>query len=134
MIKKTGSKKWLGPIFTKTKNGILLTIARPTVLAFYADSKYIKLFQFIVTHPQLKIWENLLSFWKKGEHPQKCERSYWKSLNKKIISENSTIEVSSSNLQNVEFRIFFFSEETSSMHVYLFCFSQGWLYQSECPR
>ena len=39
--KKTGSKKCLGPIFTKTKNGILMKNATPAVLAFYVDSEYI---------------------------------------------------------------------------------------------
>ena len=65
--KKTGRKKWLGPIFTKTKNGILRTIAKPAVLPFYADSNYVKLFQFIVTHPKPTIWENYAWFLKKGE-------------------------------------------------------------------
>jgi hypothetical protein len=32
-----------------------MTIATPAVLAFYAAAKYIKFFQFIVTHPKPKI-------------------------------------------------------------------------------
>jgi len=44
----------------KTKNGILVAIATPAVLAFYADSKYIKFFQFIVTKPKPDIRENSL--------------------------------------------------------------------------
>jgi hypothetical protein len=50
-----------------------MTIAKPTVLAFYADSKYLKFFQFIVTHPKPKICENLPDFYKNEKHLQKSK-------------------------------------------------------------
>ena len=116
--KKLEVEKW--PIFTKTKYGILMTIVTSAVLAFYADSKYIKFFQFIVTKKP-KIGENEPDFWKKmGNTPKKASDLFDNLFIRYIISENLTIEVSSSNLHSVDLR-FFFSEEISSMHVYLFC-------------
>ena len=44
------------------KNGILMTIATPEVFTFYFDSKYIKFFQFVVTNPKPKIFENIPGF------------------------------------------------------------------------
>ena len=83
-----------------------MTIAKPAILTFYAYSKYMKFFHFIVTHPKPKMWENLLDFWKRGITPQNSSDLIENPLIKYIISENLTIEVSSSNLQSVEFRCF----------------------------
>ena len=130
---KTGSKKWLGPIFAKTENGIHMTIAKPAILAFHVDSKYIKFFKFNVTHPKPEILENLPDFQKKGKHPQKSKRSYWKSLN--WIHRIWELYHRGFKLQSLKCRISpFFPEEISSIHVHLFCFfPQGWLYQTEGP-
>ena len=127
---RTGSKKWPRPIFTKTKNKIPMTVATPAVLAFYADSKYIKFFPFIITHPKPKTEKIAWYLKKRGNTPKK------QAILLKILlldtSYNPTVEISSSNLRNMEFHIFF-SKETSSLHVYVF-FSRGWLYQTEGQR
>jgi hypothetical protein len=87
-----------------------VTIATPAVLAFYANSKYLEFFQFIVTHPKPKIWENWPDFLKNAP-PPKASNLIEKVFIRYIISENFTVDVSSSNLQNVEFRIFFFQKK-----------------------
>jgi len=81
-----------------------MTIATPTVLTFYADSKYVKFFQFVVSHLKPKIWENLPELWKKGNSSKKVTNLIESPFIRQVISDNPTIEVSSSNLQNVEFR------------------------------
>jgi hypothetical protein len=111
---KTGSKKWLGPIFANTRNLILVTITTPAVLIFYTNSKYLEFFQFIISHLKPKIWENWpdvckksLFFKKSAPPPKKASDLIEKLFIRYIISENRTVDVSSSSLQNVEFGIFF---------------------------
>ena len=85
-----------------------MTIAKPAVLAFYADSKYVKFSQIIDTHPKPKCEKICQIFEKKrGSIPKKASVHIDNSFFRYIISENATVEVSSSSLQNVEFRFFF---------------------------
>ena len=80
-----------------------------------------KFFQFDCYPPKTK---NLRKFaWflkKKGWNiPQKSSDLIENPCIRYIILENPTVEVSSHNLRNVKFP--FFSEETSSIHIYFFC-------------
>ena len=103
-----------------------MTIAKPTVLAFYADSKCIKYLPFIVNHPKLIIWKKLPEFEKRRNTPQKASDLIENPFVRYIISENPNVKVSSSNLQNVNFCIAFqIKKNMVDAHLFVLLFTRS---------
>jgi len=69
-----------GSIVIETlKNTILMPIDISKELAFYADSEYVSLIKFSLTHQKLLAWENFSDSRKKKERPLQAIEFQWKS-------------------------------------------------------
>ena len=121
---ETNCKERPGSIVIETlKNTILMPIDISKELAFYADSEYVSLIKFSLTHQKLLAWENFSDSRKKKERPLQAIEFQWKSRHRiRRIKEPyfRGFKLTSSKMWNFEF----LPEERSRMRVSLFlcCF------------
>ena len=109
-----------GSIVTETlTNGILIRIDTSKESDFYPDFKHTSFIKFSLTHQKWPAWENLPYFENRRKHPLKVIESEGKSSIRFSVSENPTVEVSSSYMQKWGI-LYFLPEERSQIRVYYF--------------
>ena len=142
-MERTVNREWFGSKVTETvKNGILTSIDTSKDLAFYADTKYIKVIKIGFTYEKLRAWEIFPDFRERRETPPKSQGILAKSHHQtQCIKETYYRPFQLLYRKTWNFEIFFcLPEERSRMCVYLvfFCFvlfsPQGWLHQNSGPR